>query len=79
MRRAGERGVWLSARRRTRPTLRRRAYHRAVDARLGYRPRILRTVVHLAGQQPAIGHALRRLSKRLGDQAVPHLPPPARW
>ncbi|MEU4113297.1 GNAT family N-acetyltransferase [Kitasatospora sp. NPDC028055] len=55
-----------------------RANHLA-KARLGYRPRILRTVVHLIGHQPATEHALRRLSKRLGDQAAPHLPPAARW
>ncbi|MEV0530802.1 GNAT family N-acetyltransferase [Kitasatospora sp. NPDC050463] len=55
-----------------------RANHLA-KARLGYRPRILRTVVHLDGHRPATEHALRRLSKRLGDQAAPHLPAGARW
>ncbi|MFE2726290.1 GNAT family N-acetyltransferase [Kitasatospora sp. NPDC059327] len=55
-----------------------RANHLA-KARLGYRPRILRTVVHLIGHQPDTEHALRRLSQRLGNQAAPHLPPPARW
>jgi len=55
-----------------------RANHRA-KSRLGYRPRILRTVVHLTGHQPGTEHALRRLSKRLGVQAAPHLPPSARW
>ncbi|MFD0279817.1 GNAT family N-acetyltransferase [Kitasatospora sp. NPDC127111] len=55
-----------------------RANHLA-KARLGYRPRILRTVVHLMGHQPAIEQALRQLSQRLGDQAAPHLPTAARW
>ncbi len=55
-----------------------RANHLA-KARLGYRPRILRTVVHLTGHQPATEHALRRLSKLLGDQATPHLSAGARW
>ncbi|MGV9266591.1 GNAT family N-acetyltransferase [Kitasatospora sp. NPDC003701] len=55
-----------------------RANHLA-KLRLGYRPRILRTVVHLTGHQPATERSLRRLSQRLGDQAAPHLPPEARW
>ncbi|WP_404868438.1 GNAT family N-acetyltransferase [Kitasatospora griseola] len=55
-----------------------RANHLA-KLRLGYRPRILRTVVHLIGHQPATERALRRLSKRLGDQAAPFLPTAAGW
>ncbi|WP_189277804.1 GNAT family N-acetyltransferase, partial [Kitasatospora griseola] len=55
-----------------------RANHLA-KLRLGHRPRILRTVVHLIGQQPATERALRRLSERLGDQAAPYLPTAARW
>ncbi|MFC9331327.1 GNAT family N-acetyltransferase [Kitasatospora sp. NPDC057015] len=48
-------------------------------ARFGYRPHVLRTVIHLPGHQLVTANALTRLSKRLGEQALPYLAPGATW
>ncbi|MFJ4676913.1 GNAT family N-acetyltransferase [Kitasatospora sp. NPDC088783] len=55
-----------------------RANYRAKQ-RLGYRPDVLRTVVHLPGNDPATARALTVLSQRIGNQALPYLPPSTSW
>ncbi|MFB7672657.1 GNAT family N-acetyltransferase [Kitasatospora purpeofusca] len=42
--------------------------------RLGYRPSVLRTVVHLPAHSPATASALTELARRLGEQALRHHP-----
>ena len=55
-----------------------RANYRA-KIRMGFRPRVLRTVVHLLGQQPLTQDSVSELSSRIGAQAAPYLPEGVKW
>ncbi|GAB3121169.1 hypothetical protein GCM10027160_38110 [Streptomyces calidiresistens] len=51
----------------------------AAKLRVGCRPQPLRTVVFLPRPEPATVTALSDLARRLGEQALPHLPPGTPW
>ncbi|MEV1040445.1 GNAT family N-acetyltransferase [Streptomyces sp. NPDC050204] len=47
--------------------------------RLGYKPHVLHTAVHLMKPDPGTAQRLKHLSGRLGDHAAPFLGPSLRW
>lgn len=55
-----------------------RSNHQA-KVRLGCRPAVLRTVVHLLRPEPTTARSLTLMSARLGDQCAGYLPPGATW